>query len=75
MQIGNFIIGEFFGDVKCRHGHEIRIFNINRGHWAACDTCRTCTFLGSNLMSSWRHESEATWRANAESLEGYKQYD
>lgn len=69
---GNFEIGEFFADVRCRFGHEVRIFNINRGHFIACDTCRTCTFVGSNLMSSWREENEEIWRKNSYSVKGYK---
>jgi len=70
--LGNFILGEFFGDVKCRHGHETRLFNIGRGHFVACDTCRTYIFVGSNLMSTWRQENEAVWKRNSESVEGYE---
>ena len=28
--------------------------------------------VGSNLMSSWRQESEAIWRRNDDSVEGYE---
>jgi len=69
---GNFLLGECFCDVRCRHGHEIRLFNIGRGHFVACDRCRTFIFVGSNLMSSWRAESEDIWRANSKSVEGYE---
>ena len=69
---GNFELGECFADVRCRHGHPVRLFNINRGHWVACDTCRTCMLVGSNLMSSWREEDEAVWRRNHESVHGYR---
>jgi hypothetical protein len=68
---GNFDLGECFCDVRCRHGHPTRLFNIGRGHWVACDVCRTCMFLGSNLMSSWRYESESLWRRNHDSVKGY----
>ena len=40
---GNFIFGSWAGDVKYRYGHEVRLFNIGRGHWVACDQCRTYT--------------------------------
>lgn len=70
--IGNFVFGSWAGDVRCRHGHEVRLFNINRGHWVACDECRTCTFIGSNLWSSWRSENEAIWRRNDDSVRGYR---
>ena len=69
---GNFDLGECFCDVKCRRGHKIRLFNIGRCHYVACDTCRTYIFVGGNLMSSWRYENEDIWRKNFESKKGYK---
>ena len=71
-RLGNFVLGEFFADVKCCHGHEARLFNIGRGHFAACDRCRTFIHVGSNLMSSWRQEDEVVWRRNNDSAEGYE---
>ena len=65
---GNFAVGVCFGEVRCVHGHPVRLFNIRRGHWVACDRCRTYIYVGSNLMSSWRSETEAIWRANDESI-------
>ena len=70
--VGNFVFGDWAGEVKCRHGHDVRLFNIGRGHWAACDTCRTYIHIGSNLMSAWRSENESIWRANHESTRGYR---
>jgi hypothetical protein len=70
--VGNFLLGECFCEVRCRHGHETRLFNIGRGHFVACDRCRTYIFVGSNLMSNWRGESEDVWRANSKSVAGYK---
>jgi len=70
--VGNFLLGECFADVKCRHGHETRLFNIGRGHFVACDWCRTYLHVGSNLMSSWRQEDEVVWRRNNDSVEGYE---
>jgi len=71
LQEGNFEIREWALDVICKHGHEVRIFNIGRGHWVACDKCKTCMFLGSNLISVWRQETETLWRKNAASVENY----
>jgi len=68
---GNFYLGECFCDVRCRYGHKVRLFNIGRCHYVACDSCRTYIFVGANLMSSWRHESEDIWRKNFESKKGY----
>ena len=72
---GNFDLGECFCDVKCRFGHETRLFNIGRGHYVACDTCRTFVFVGSNLLSSWRLENEDVWRRNSRSIEGYEEVE
>jgi hypothetical protein len=68
----NFVFGNFFGDVKCRFGHEVRMFNIGRGHFIACDKCKTYIFVGSNLMGSWRQENKDIWRKNSDSVKGYK---
>jgi len=70
---GNFDLGTFFGDVKCVHGHETRLFNIGRGHYVACDKCRSYIFVGSNLMSCWRQENEDIWQKNFDSIKGYKE--
>ena len=71
--VGNFELGECFCDVRCRYGHETRLFNIGRGHYVACDRCRRFVFVGSNLMSSWRKEDRAVWRENGRSIEGYEE--
>jgi len=71
---GNFDLGTFFGDVKCIHGHETRLFNIGRGHYVACDKCRSYVFVGSNLMSCWRQENKDIWQDNYESIKGYKEF-
>lgn len=72
---GNFELGEWFGDVRCRFGHEVRLFNIRRHHIVACDACRTFVHVGSNLMSSWRRENEEIWERNDASIRGYKEVD
>ena len=72
---GNFDLGECFCDAKCRFGHETRFFNIGRGHYLACDVCRTFIFVGSNLVSCWRQENEDVWEANSRSIEGYEEVD
>ena len=69
---GNFLLGESFCDVRCRHGHETRRFHIGRGHFIACDCCRTFLLVGSNLMGGWRDENVDIWRANSDSVEGYE---
>ena len=70
---GNFAMGACFGEVRCVHGHPVRLFNIGRGHWVACDKCRTYIRVGSNLMSSWRQENESVRRENAQSIADYRE--
>ena len=69
---GNFVIGDFFADVKCRFGHKARMLNISRGHFVACDKCKTYIFVGSNLMSNWQEENKDIWQNNSDSVKGYK---
>jgi len=71
----NFDLGECFCDIRCRHGHETRLFNIGRGHFIACDTCRTFVCIGANLMSSWRLETKGHWENNCRSIEWYEEIE
>jgi len=68
VQAGNFDLGKCVCQVKCKHGHETRLINIGRAHFVACDTRRTCIWVGSNLISGWRVESEAVWRQDRKSI-------
>ena len=70
MNEGNFDLGECFCDVKCIHGHKTRLFNLGRGHYVACDMCRTYIFVGANLISCWRQENKDIWQANYDSVRG-----
>jgi len=67
---GNFDMGTWFGEVKCIRGHPVRLFNIGRHHIVACDECRACIHVGSNLMS-WRQENSEVWDENRRSIDGY----
>ena len=48
------------------------VLNVGRTHWFYCEEHEVCWCVGSNLFSSWRDESEETWRANEERLRGYR---
>ena len=72
MDAGNFVVGEFFADVRCRFGHRTRLFNLGRGHYIACDKCSSYIFVGANLMRFWREENEGVWQKNYYSVKGYK---
>ena len=52
--------------------HENCYRNIGRSHWMVCDKCKIKWFMGENLFSSWRSESEEIWKANAEGIADYK---
>ncbi len=71
---GNFDMGDSFCNVRCIYGHKLRMFNIHRGHFAACDRCKAYIFLGENLKSDWRDENKDIWERNCRSVKGYKFY-
>ncbi len=45
--------------------------NIERQHVHYCERHKTKWEGGWNLFSSWRHENEDIWRANAYKLQNY----
>lgn len=47
--------------------------NVGRNHWFVCDSHKTKWCIGSNLFSSWKEESEETWRENAAKLKDYEE--
>lgn len=69
---GNFEMGESLVDVRCRYGHRTRLFNIGRGHFVACDVCRSYVFVGANLMSGWRQEDARLWHKNYSRVKRYR---
>ena len=45
--------------------------NFKRNHWMVCHKHKTRWWVGSNLFSSWREETETDWERNAQRMEGY----
>jgi hypothetical protein len=45
--------------------------NIRAAHWFVCDNHRTRWFIGTNLFSSWKDETEADWERSRQKLESY----
>ena len=45
------------------------VLNVGRNHFGVCMEHGVCWNIGSNLFSSWRHQSEEDWQENAEVLE------
>jgi len=63
----------FGGCPKC--GKLDYYLNVGRDHWAVCDTHRAKWHIGSNLFSSWHHETEADWQRNRYRLAEYVSVD
>lgn len=42
--------------------------NIGRDHWAYCPVCRFRWYIGGNLFSGWRDETEERWQENERRL-------
>ena len=49
--------------------------NIGRGHWFFCEIHRLKWCAGSNLISTWRLETESDWRENYSYLEDFAEVD
>jgi len=56
-----------FGDCpEC--GRNDGYINIGRGHWFVCHKHQTMWFIGSNLFSDWKEETEEEQRNNFDLL-------
>jgi hypothetical protein len=44
-------------------------------HWFVCDNHRTRWFIGTNLFSSWKNETEADWERGRQKLESYAEVE
>lgn len=49
--------------------------NLGRDHWAICSEHRTRWCFGSNLLSSWRNETEEDWQRNKDKLADYQKVE
>lgn len=49
--------------------------NVYKQHFFYCNEHRTVWPAGINLFSSWRDESEGTWRENYDHLKDYRIVD
>jgi hypothetical protein len=46
--------------------------NIGRNHWFVCHAHRTKWNIGSNLFSSWEHQTSDQWHETARRLDVYR---
>lgn len=57
----------------CPHCHRPgNILNISRDNWIVCHAHRVRWYIGNNLLSGWRNEDEAVWRANIDLIGDYE---
>ena len=63
-----------FGDCpKC--GKNDGYLNVGREHWFVCGKHRVKWFVGTNLFSSWRYETEQDWERSYALLAGYREIE
>lgn len=64
----------YFG--ACPHcGGSDEFLNVGGEHWFICRAHRKKWYVGENLFSGWRDESEATWQRNATTLSQYREIE
>lgn len=51
--------------------NEGELLNYGRDHWIACHEHEVRWYVGANLFSSWREETDEVWKANAERIGTY----
>jgi hypothetical protein len=69
----NSTTDDYFGLCpRCRRNNGY--FNAGRNHWFYCDEHRTKWWGGSNVFSSWRHETEGDQRAHYDA-KGFGTYE
>ncbi len=61
----------YFGGCPVCHSND-GYLNIGMDHWIVCDEHKMCWYVGSNLFSSWREETESDWERNRARLAGYE---
>lgn len=49
--------------------------NIHRAHWFMCHQHRTKWFVGTNLFSAWRSETEEDWEQNYQCIRNYREVE
>jgi hypothetical protein len=59
-----------YGCQEC--GRMSQHINVGRNHWGVCTDHGTAWWIGSNLFSGWKSETEAVWAANRKILEGFR---
>jgi len=51
------------------------ILNVGRDHWGCCSDHKTKWYIGSNMFSAWRFESEDVWKENSQLLQEFTEVE
>ena len=60
----------YFGGCPVCHRSD-GYLNIGRGHWKVCHAHKVRWFVGENLFSTWKDETENDWRRNHDLIGAY----
>ena len=63
----------FGGCPEC--GCVANIWNVGRAHWAVCHRHKVKWYIGENLFSNWRTETEEDWLTNEYRLDHYREVE
>lgn len=69
----SIVVTDYFGG--CPECGRNACVNNGRDHWLVCEEHKTRSLIGSNLFSSWRHETEADWERNRKLLSECEEVD
>jgi hypothetical protein len=65
---------EYFGGCpEC--GQTDGYLNLGRDHWFVCDQHRTKWWIGSNVFSCWRNETQEDWYRAAAKLSQHREVE
>ena len=49
--------------------------NVEKCHWYVCHEHKVAWYVGDNLFSNWRHETDVDWQRNADTLKDYQEIE
>jgi hypothetical protein len=65
---------DYFGLCPVCHRNDGAL-NYHRSHFIVCHEHRKYWWIGSNLFSNWREETEEDWKRTADVLDGYEEVE
>jgi hypothetical protein len=71
--MSKLVCEEYFGG--CPQCGEAYWANIRKSHWCYCPNHKVRWWVGENIFSSWRDETETDWCRNHEMLDNFKEVE